>query len=176
MANADTPKGFNPTGIIYGTGRYETGTAVATAVFKSDLIGMLTSGYVRPAVADETVTVGAAVGTTSATTAQKALVAASTAATVLVTDHPDQKYIAQEDGDATVLTRAEVGSNCNFIANAGSTTTGMSGQEIDSSANSVGAAQIRLIDIHRRPDNAFGANADWLCRINEHFYASTSGV
>jgi hypothetical protein len=175
MANVDIANGFNPTGMIYGLGRYETGTAIATAIFKNDLLSMLTSGYVRNVVATETVTVGAVMGTTAASTAQKALVPASTAATVLISDDPGQKYIAQDDGDGTALTRAEIGSNCDVIAGAGNTTTGLSGHEIDGSTNGT-TGQIRLLDIQRRGDNAIGANADWVCRINEHFYATTTGV
>lgn len=182
MANADTPKGFQPTGIMYGLGRYEIDAGTSTAVFRNDLIeaddddSSGDDGYAVLAAAGGTMILGSVQGTTSATTAQKALVAASTAATLLVTDHPDQKYIAQDDGDSTTSAQTNVFNNADVVVGAGSTTTGLSGHEIDISDVKTATAQIRLIDIQRRPDNAFGANADWLCRINEHFYGSTTGT
>ena len=28
--------------------------------------------------------------------------------------------------------------------------------------------------LHRRPDNEIGANADWMVRLNNHFYTDAS--
>ena len=175
MANVDIANGFNPTGMIYGLGRYALDASTSTASFRNDLMMMISDGNVEPATANQTVTLGSLQGTTSASTAQKALVAASTAATVLISAHPDQRYIAQDDASDTSA-ETYIGNNADIVAGSGNTTTGLSGHEIASSDKKSATAQIRLIDIQRRGDNAFGANADWLCRINEHFYATTTGV
>lgn len=176
MANTDTAKGFDPTGVMYGLGRYQCDAGLGTAIFRNDLMEMEDDGMVRIAEAANTQLVGSIQGTTAATTAQKALVAASTAATLLIADNPDQKYIAQDDGDTDTSAQTYIGMNAELIAGAGSTTTGLSGHEIDIDTKNASAAQIRLLDLLRAPDNAFGANADFVCVINEHFLKTTSGV
>jgi len=68
---------------------------------------------------------------------------------VLVADHPDQMYIAQEDGVTNAIDLAEIGQNCDTIAGtlcAGDTNTGMSLMKLDSNtAATTAALQMRLV-------------------------------
>ena len=59
---------------------------------------------------------------------------------VMVADDPEQLYVAQEDGDTSSLNIYAVALNAAAIAtHAGSTGTGLSGMEIDSSSAATGA-------------------------------------
>lgn len=99
---------------------------------------------------------------------------------VLVADHPDQIFMAQEDGDTNAIDLAECGQNADLIWTVGgSTTTGLSGVEIDStSAATTAALQIRLIRPHEddTPADDTNCHARWLFTINEHFYNSTDSA
>lgn len=176
MANADVAFGFEATGIMYGLQPYSVDASNGTAIFRNDIIMMESDGNVAPATAGNTQLIGAVVGNTAATTAQKALVAASTAATILVHDHPNQRYYAQDDGDSGTPAQTNVGNNTDHVAGAGSTTTGLSGHELDASGYGATAAGFRVLDFMLRDDNAVGVNAIQLCEINEHFLKTTSGV
>jgi hypothetical protein len=96
---------------------------------------------------------------------------ASTAAYVLVADHPMQLFIAQGDGDTSYLDSDDCGGNVNLIAGTGNTLSGISGWEIndsDTGGNTAGD-QLRLIRPVDRPDNTVAiANCDWYCFINNH--------
>jgi len=98
---------------------------------------------------------------------------------VMVADHPDQLFIAQEDGDSNAIDLAEAGMNADIICAtlcAPNTDTGISTQEIDStSAANTEALQVRLLWPHEDDTPADDTNhyARWVVRINEHFYAAT---
>jgi|TARA_R110000803_G_scaffold88572_3_gene155543 hypothetical protein len=180
MANADTPHGLNATGVQYGLNGFSVdNTGGSTAVFKGDLLCMLATGLVAPLGA--THNIGAAESVVSPSTAAKSLVAAATSATVLAHYHMDQKYIIQDDG-AAVGVQSTIGTNANLVAGAGSTVTGISAHEIDASnfatANTTTAALVfRINNLFDHPDNSFGANADWVVTINEHFLtAGSAGI
>lgn len=88
---------------------------------------------------------------------------------VLVSDHPEQVYIAQTDGDTTFLTIDDANGNVNLVGSSGSTVNYRSAVEIDDSDTGGATAddQIRLIRPDQRPDNTVGiANCDWLFRLN----------
>ena len=59
---------------------------------------------------------------------------------------------------------------------AGSTATGQSGAELDSSDAKTAAAQMRILGLSTKPGNVVGANAVWEVMINEHEYKSTTGT
>jgi len=102
---------------------------------------------------------------------------------VLVADHPQQMFIAQEDGDGNAIDLAECGQNANIVSGtlcAGDTNTGMSLQEIDSdSASATAALNVNLIKPHEddTPANDTNHYARWIVQINEHYYsATTAGI
>lgn len=92
---------------------------------------------------------------------------ASVANYVLIADDPTWMFVIQEDGAMTVAT---VGmKNANLVAGTGSTVTGYSGWQLQSSSIAVGATlQLRVMRLLPQADNATGTNAKWLVKINTH--------
>ena len=102
---------------------------------------------------------------------------ASTARIALVCDAPDVVYEIQEDSDTSTIQATEVGFNADMITYAaGSTTTGRSIVELDSSTAVSSAAQFRILGLAKRPNNALGSFAKWLVVINEHEFKTAVGV
>jgi hypothetical protein len=62
------------------------------------------------------------------------------------------------------------------VVGTGSSTTGLSAMEIDSSSKVATTAQLRLLNLVKRPDNAVGNQAKWHVMINEHVFKTTAGV
>ena len=189
MANVDNPSGFAPVRHIDGApyngqaNRYAILAANNTATFVGDLViigGSATADgvpSVTQAAATNTNIAGAIVGFEIDPTDLTLLYRlASTLRYALVCDSPWILYEVQEDSDAGALTVDEVGENCDIIVGSGNTTSGISAMEIDSSTHTASTAQIRVIRLVPREDNAVGTNAKWEVLINEHCYKSTSGT
>lgn len=98
---------------------------------------------------------------------------------VLVADHPDQMFIAQEDGEGNAIAITAMGLNIDLIAGtlcAGNTDTGMSLMELDSdSAANTEALQFRLVKPYEddTPGDDTNHYARWVVVPNEHFYRAT---
>ena len=96
---------------------------------------------------------------------------------VLVADHPNQLFIAQEDGGGNAIDLAEVGQNADIVSvtnSVGSNYTGISTQEIDSDTASANAElDVKLHFPH--PDDTVANDTDcharWIVSINAHFYS-----
>lgn len=89
----------------------------------------------------------------------------------MVADAPDLIFEAQEDSVGGALTAASVGLNASLIS--GTNNGFVSGWQIDSStALGTNTLQVQLLGLARRVDNAFGNQAKWLIRINNHQYAN----
>jgi len=97
-----------------------------------------------------------------------------------ICDDPNQLYAVQEDSVGGAIAAATGGfANGNLVAGTGSTVTGFSGWQLQSSSVSASANatyQVRIVGLLRGPDNAIGTNADWVVRINLPSLWSTSGV
>lgn len=88
---------------------------------------------------------------------------------VLVADDPNLIFEIQEVSGGTAFTAAEVGLNANLVS--GANNGYISGWEVNNSGEAVTATlQLRLLQLARRPDNAFGEHAKWLVFINNHRY------
>lgn len=94
---------------------------------------------------------------------------------VLVCDDPDTLYLVQENGNInSAVTYVKgtgnilgPGRNMDLVSGTGSTATGFSGWQLNSStAPSALALQMRVVQLLQEADNAIGTNAKWLCRIN----------
>jgi hypothetical protein len=179
MANTDNPKGFSllngvavrpPTAYrIEGS----EGTPYSENLFIGDMV-VLASGYITKATAGtNNQLLGAIVGFECINGGIKAggYYPDDSAYDwyALVADDPAQRYVAQCDGGGT-LAQANVGGTVNIkTTHAGSTTTNISGMEIDSSAVSGAVTdQLRLIGLLNAPGNAWGANGEYIVEIHNH--------
>jgi hypothetical protein len=98
--------------------------------------------------------------------------AASTARYVYVADDPNLLFEVQEDSDGGALAAADVRNTADLTGfTSGSTNTGFSSIEIDSSTKTAagdGTEDVQIVRLANRPDNAIGTNAKWLVRLNNH--------
>lgn len=185
MANVDGPRGFTPIGHATGgtPGRlqeYGIASGYGTSIFFGDLVNLVTGGTIELSVATTEGNVGVFLGVSfvNAQGEQKfeKMWTASTTATeikAIVSDDPQTEYLCQTGGS---LALTDMGANADILTtHAGDSTTGRSGQEV-SGTSGTGTAQLRLVRLHRTPDNAFGTNADVVVRINEHRSTNRTGI
>lgn len=202
MANVSRPRGARPVGTIGGNSwqnhiRSYAVDASAANIFIGDWVIMEADGGVAPATAGATELLGVCVGvpywmvaktngvsghnnSTTSLDMMKKYHATGTAEQILVVTGPDIIYEMQEDAVGSALALADVGANVDLLATAGSTTTGASLQQLDSSTLTTGAAQFRLVAFVDRPDNELGVTgspgASWLIKGNETHFAKLAGV
>lgn len=101
---------------------------------------------------------------------------ASTAMYCLVVDDPNVIFEIQEDSDGGALAATSVGLSADLVVGSGSTVTGLSAMEIDSSSAVSTAATCKLLRVVDREDNALGTNARWEVLIAEHEMKLATGV
>lgn len=195
MANNDTPRGLRP--VKYLGGAAYTGAANRyyipasdsdTAVYIGGLVKMAGSADSNgiPSVSGNITTgdvvVGVVVGFdpdvgAGASGRDSTLYRAnSTERYVLVADDPSIVFAVQDDASAT-LTAGNIGNLADLTGlTSGSTTTGFSSIEISASTATTGAGDedVLIIGLDRTPDNSIGDNANWLVRLNNHFYIDNS--
>ena len=162
MANPDRPNGFRPASPIMTPRPYKVLAANGTKIFKGDMMDIVNTGGVTPAVAGSAVHIGST----------DDVLAASTAGSVVIYDDPDQDYIAQDDGSDTPV-RTYIFENVDHVAGTGNANTNMSGHELAPSTHVGTTAGFALLEILEGPEydaNATGAS-DWVlwrCRVMEH--------
>jgi hypothetical protein len=196
MAAYDAPFGFMCYGPILRVQRYAVNTAPTINLCPSDVVsagGAIVStpkGYLMDvddaAVVDgDAGLLGAIVSCEDEDGAPLSYIAATRvgngtiAGYVMIADHPDQIFIAQEDGGANAIDLSEGSMNANILSanlQAPDSNTGRSTQQIDSSSAATTAAlNVKLIrphedDIPADDDNPY---VRWVCTLNEHFYGDT---
>lgn len=197
MANVNRVNGFQPAKTLTGAPwngqatRYVIAAADTTAVFVGDLVTLDgttgTGDYlgirgVSQAAAGEPL-VGAVVGfdVDPGDLDVPQYRAASTQRGVWVVDDPSVLFVAQEDGDTDPLEMADVGLNVNFIVGAGSTVTGASGMQIDSSSETtLITMSLKLIEPLLVSNNelvsAGQAYTRWVVKINNHCLGAGTGT
>jgi hypothetical protein len=90
-----------------------------------------------------------------------------------VIDDPSQLFLIQADED---IVQADIGKNADVVGTGGSTVTGVSAMELDSSTIADTAAlNLKIVGLYNVPGNALGDFAVVVVKINEHLYGS-SGV
>jgi len=177
MPNIDAPSGARPVmkdGSPYSGSfrKMEVAATNATAIFQGDFVVQNADGTVSPATAGATnvivgVCAGVVVDRTIAATEHPGYLPALTAGYILVAPAETCFFRIQEDSVVSTLAATERGARINFIAGAGSATTGRSAHELDSSSVGQNATyQLSLIDIVQAPDNAYGTNAEWIVKVN----------
>ena len=192
MANIDAAFGLRPIakvgsapGGTTGTTKYSIADNQGTAIFTGDPVKYKSDGTVEVATAGDA-SCGVFMGcfytdpTTSKPTFRNHFPASLSPgdAIAFVADDPDQLFIAQQDSDGSNLVAADLNLNADLVFGTGSTTTGMSGVEIDSSTkNTTAALQVRLIDFYDTPSNDATANNSILVvKINNHQLGSHTGT
>ena len=154
MANTDRPHGFNAIGPLCRARPYEV-DASATVILAGDWMDAETDGYVATHTEGQIDSIGASLSYS----------VASTAATIIVADDPNQLFEAQDDAAAT-LSASDLFRNCDITAGTGSTVTFISGHEIAADTAADADGQVILLGLLKRDDNAWGINADIVCQLN----------
>lgn len=192
MANIDRSQGFRPVSHLSGApyngqfNWYEIPAADTSVTMVGDLVilsdGAATEAFpaVERAAASGDVTsavlVGAIVGMRVDPTVLNVPYhrTASTKRLVMVADALDLVFECQEDSIGGAIATASIGLNAGFVATAGSTTTGNSGMELDSSSpGTTSTLPLQIVGRSERVDNeAATAEAKYLVRINTHAYGS----
>lgn len=101
---------------------------------------------------------------------------ASTAMYVAVCDDPDVIFEVQEDSVGENMDKSDLGATADLTTTAGSSTTGLSGIELDSSSISDVEQDCLVLSVADRPDNALGANCNWNVLLNNHAFRVTTGA
>lgn len=164
MANVDRPNGFVPFGPILRVRPYYA----AVACLRGDAVNRKAGSAqvsgrseVEPADASEAL-IGVAAN------------AAAVGEVVFVYDHPDQEFMVQAD-EADISDGVDMGLNYNLVATDGS--AGQSAHELDSSSGLASATlPLKLLRLAPVVDNALGAQAKCIVKINNHQLAGGTGV
>jgi hypothetical protein len=187
MANIDKAFGLRPIGNLSATGaQKQYGYQIADdhngTIFQGDLV-VLTAGFISKFLpGSHTAAVGVFNGcsyidpTTGKPTFKNYYpgsinVTAGQVINADVLDDPNQLFLVQCDED---FVAADVGKNADVVGTGGSTTSGISTMELDSStlANSA-ALNLKVVGLYNDVNNEFGTNAVVVVKINEHVYGST---
>jgi hypothetical protein len=185
MANSDTARGLKP--VRYLSGAPYSGAVNIYSVPASDSTAIYIGGLVKPAgsadadgvmtvtgnVATGNAVIGVVTGIVPVTADSTIYRAASTLRYVFVADDPNLLFEVQEDSVGAAMAATAVGNTADLTGfTSGSTATGLSAIEIDSStatASGDGTEDVMIWGLANRPDNAIGTNAKWLVRLNNHF-------
>lgn len=185
MANVDKPFGLRPIGNLSATGaQKQYGYLIADnqsgAIYQGDLVTVYDGYLVKFAPATHTAAVGVFNGCNyidpstgkptwknyypgSVNITQGEIVAD-------VLDDPNQLFIVQVDES---VAQTQIGFNADVVGTGGSTTTGVSSMELDSSTIAKTAAlNLKIVGLWDVPGNEFGTNAVVVVKINEHLYGS----
>jgi len=177
MANQDAAFGFRPTRSLVGgqirTEEYAIANNYNTDIFTGSVVTAVAAGGITAAAAGDTQVAGVFGGVfyTDPTTSKptwKAYYPASTAAADIVATVYADPYIvyeAQHDGTGTA---AMNNSGMDFVGVAGSTTTGQSTSELDTSDSGTGG-NFKQIGISKDPENSDTATAN----VNAYCVANT---
>ena len=185
MANVDSPFGFVPSRHMSGspirTNKYTITSGLAENIFNGDLVVLTADGVITPSngagEAAQTIGVFAGVSYTASDGSYKYSEywpSGTTGTNIIayVYDDPYIIYKVQSDGSPA---QTNVGNCADVVAGTGSTTTGQSAFELNSSMGT-GAASCKIIGLYESPENAFGANAVVEVLINEHILKTTAGI
>ena len=187
MANVDGAFGFRPVRHMSGniqTEEFQIAANYGTAIYTGQTVEAVAGGGVEAAAAGDTQQAGVfgGVSYTDPTTSKptwSAYYPASTNASDLkasVYADPNIVYEAQHDGTGTA---AMNNSAMDFVGVAGSTTSGQSTSELDTSDSGTGG-NFKQIGISTDPDNSdtSAANANAYCVFNTglHIFKLTTGV
>jgi len=186
MANVDKAFGLRPLGNLSATGAqkqygYEIADNQSGAIYQGDLVTIVDGYVVKFLPATHSAALGVFNGCnyidpSSGKPTWKnyypgSVNITSGKITADVMDDPNQLFIIQVDGS---FTQANIGKNADVIGTGGSTTTGVSTMELNSSTIADTAAlNLKIVGLWNVPGNEIGTNAVVVVKINEHLYGST---
>lgn len=188
MANKDTPFGFKPVGHLLGgpwngkVNAYYIPVGNAAALFVGDAVvsaGSADASGKYPSIAQAaaaSVIRGVIVGfgdnpytMTHPDTPNQDHWPVSTAGYAFVVDDPFVIFEIQEDNAANDIDADMVGLSTDIATvGTGSSVTGKSAMELDSSDTATALGQCKLLRVSNREDNALGAYCKWDVLIVEH--------
>jgi hypothetical protein len=193
MANKDAPFGLKPVGIVgsgdntQGTTEYKIASGASGNIFSGDLVKMTSAGTILVAGATDNPVLGVFRGCQYTDSNGDVIYSAywpdgtvTSDAVAFVVDDPDALFEIQSAATGSVV-QTVVGNNADTVYTSGSTKTGISAVEI-SGTTAATSAQLRIVGISTDPDNSTlgtgsaSANVNMIVKINEHFYAQTTGV
>jgi len=185
MANSDSPFGLQLAGVVGSSAfnakikRCYINASDGTALFKGDAVKL--GGSADADGIEEVIQVAA--GNTiygvivnfdpDPTNLELTYRTASTKRYCYVCIDPFAIYEIQEDG---AIAATAIGNNADVVVSSGNTTTGNSGMELDSSSVGTATAQLRIINLVQREDNAIGTNGKYHVMINENRLTSVTGA
>jgi hypothetical protein len=186
MANIDKPFGLRPIGNLSATGAqkqygYQIEDNQSGAIYQGDLVTIVGGYVVKFAPGTHAAALGVFNGcnyidpSTGKPTWRNFYPGSVniTAGTIQcdVLDDPNQLFLVQADED---IVQADIGKNADVIGTGGSSTTGLSSMELDSSTIADTAAlNLKIVGLWTAPENALGDFAVVVVKINEHLYGST---
>lgn len=193
MANTSRVNGFRPVKHITGApynGQFNTYAVLAadaTALFVGDLVKITGTAdangvaSIAQAAAGNAV-IGAVVGFVpdyADLNRPGQFRAASTLRYVMVADAPDLIFEAEADNGGAALAITDVGRAADVLVGAGSTVTGQSGMQLDSSTAATNTATfpLKIMGFAQRVDNEVGQSfSKVLVKINAHQFTSGAGI
>lgn len=182
MANTNNPEGLRPVRYVSGAPyngacrEYYVPSSDGTALYVGDPVIKAGDGdadgvptATRATAGGGNKITGVVVGVRNTPTQTTRYRKASDAQYVLVADDPNLLFEIQEDAVGGALASTNIGQNIDLVSGSGSTTTGLSGFQADSStAATTNTLQLSIVAFTKRADNVIGANAKILVRINQH--------
>jgi len=186
MANIDKAFGLRPLGNLSATGSqkqygYLIEDSQAGAIYQGDLVTIVGGYVVKFAPGTHSAALGVFNGCnyidpTTGKPTWKNYYPGSVNITqgkivADVIDDPNQLFLIQADED---IVQADIGKNADVIGTGGSTVTGVSTMELDSSTIADTAAlNLKIVGLYDVPGNELGDFAVVVVKINEHLYGST---
>lgn len=173
MANKDNPRGLWPVEHLCGGQIQPRGYTLTTGatVYQGDVLKAVAGGTVEASAAnDGAIVIGVAAE-------YKSDSASAGGIKVLVYDDPNIVFGVQADS-GTGVAATDVFSMANHVAGSGSSTTKLSGHEIDSSQLAAqGGNQLKVLGIVQEEGNDWGEHVDLKVIFNEHLLkAAVNGI
>ena len=188
MANKDAPFGFRPVRHLTGgdiqTNEYKIAANLGHNIFQGQCVKAVTGGGIERADAGDVI-LGVFGGcfytdpTTSKPTFSNFYPASTNASDIVANVYDDPRIVFEVQHDGSGGTVANNFAGFDFVGQSGSTTTGRSTQELDSSENAT-SGQFKQIGISKDPDNSdvssANANVYVIPNTGEHSYLLTTAL
>ncbi len=199
MANANRPSGFSPVQYLNGSpwnGQariYSIAAAYTTALYIGDPVkssgtadangvpGIVlgaTTGALRGVIVGLGSAEGLIANPKNLDITYRPAAAQATDWYAMVVDDPDVLFEVQENANGTALAATEIGLNTISVSGTGSgfVSGWMLASATDATPANTATLQLRLMGLVRRQQNAFGAYAKHLVKINVHELGTGTGA